>query len=145
MGVRTRLAVLRRRGALPRRPHRVPGAGWPLGARGHRGHYTALSRGTWGQRGALGLLLLSRVEPPSLDEWRGPARGTQRWPGRGALAMTQEERIWAVIDCGFTERQARFLVLVMRHGGVCIPRQYASFARIANGSRRCNAFFDRLG
>lgn len=46
--------------------------------------------------------------------------------------MTQEERIRAVIDCGFTERQARFLVLVMRHGGVCIPRQYASFAGIAN-------------
>lgn len=58
--------------------------------------------------------------------------------------MTQEERIRAVIDCGFTERQARFLVLVMRHGGVCIPRQYASFARIANGGRRCNAFFDKL-
>jgi hypothetical protein len=58
--------------------------------------------------------------------------------------MTQEERIRAVVDCGFTERQARFLVLVMRHGGVCIPRQYASFAGIANGGRRCNAFFDRL-
>lgn len=26
--------------------------------------------------------------------------------------MTQEERIQAVVDCGFTERQARFLVLV---------------------------------
>jgi hypothetical protein len=58
--------------------------------------------------------------------------------------MTQEERIRAVIDCGFTERQARFLVFVMRHGGVCIPRQYAGFAGIANGGRRCNAFFDRL-
>ena len=32
----------------------------------------------------------------------------------------------------------------MRHGGVCIPRQYASFAGIANGGRRCNAFFDKL-
>ena len=58
--------------------------------------------------------------------------------------MTQEDRIRAVIDCGFTERQARFLVLVMRHAGVCIPRQYASFAGIANGGRRCNAFFDKL-
>jgi hypothetical protein len=38
---------------------------------------------------------------------------------------------------------ARFLVLVMRRGGVCI-RQYAGFARIANGGRRCNAFFDKL-
>ena len=42
--------------------------------------------------------------------------------------MTQDERIRAVVDCGFTERQARFLVLVMRHGGVWIARQYASFA-----------------
>ena len=58
--------------------------------------------------------------------------------------MTQDERIRAVVDCGFTERQARFLVLMMRHGGVCVPRQYASVAGIANGGRRCNAFFDRL-
>jgi hypothetical protein len=58
--------------------------------------------------------------------------------------VTQDERILAVVDCGFTERQARFLVLVMRHAGVCIPRQYARFAGIANGGRRCNAFFDKL-
>ena len=58
--------------------------------------------------------------------------------------MTEDERNRAVVDCGFTERQARFLVLVMRHGGICIPRQYASFAGIANGGRRCNAFFDKL-
>jgi hypothetical protein len=58
--------------------------------------------------------------------------------------MTHEERVQAVIDFGFTERQARFVVLVLRHGGVCVPRQYASFAGIANGGRRCNAFFDRL-
>ena len=58
--------------------------------------------------------------------------------------MTHEERVQAVIDFGFTERQARFVVLVMRHAGVCVPRQYASFAGIANGGRRCNAFFDKL-
>jgi len=54
--------------------------------------------------------------------------------------MTQEERVHSVMDVGFTERQARFLVLVLRHAGVCIPRQYASFAGITNGARRCNAF-----
>ena len=58
--------------------------------------------------------------------------------------MTHEERVQAVIDFGFTERQARFVVAILRHGGVCVPRQYASFAGIANGGRRCNAFFDRL-
>ena len=59
-------------------------------------------------------------------------------------AGTQDVRIRAVTEFGFTERQARFLVLVMRHAGVCVPRQYASFTGIANGGRRCNAFFDRL-
>lgn len=58
--------------------------------------------------------------------------------------MTHEERVQAVVDFGFTERQGRFVVTVLRHGGVCVPRQYASFADIANGGRRCNAFFDRL-
>jgi hypothetical protein len=58
--------------------------------------------------------------------------------------MTHDERVQAVIDFGFTERQARFVVLVLRHSGVCVPRQYASFAGIANGGRRCNAFFDTL-
>ena len=69
---------------------------------------------------------------------------TRLRPSGSGEAGAQEERIRAVIDCGFTERQARFLVLVMRHGGVCIPRQYARFAGIANGGRRCNAFFDKL-
>jgi len=58
--------------------------------------------------------------------------------------MTQDVHIRAVIDFGFTERQARFVVLVLRHAGVCVPRQYASFSGVANGGRRCNAFFDRL-
>ena len=44
---------------------------------------------------------------------------------RLARADAQEQRVQAVKDCGFTERQARFLVLVMRHAGVCVPRQYA--------------------
>lgn len=35
-------------------------------------------------------------------------------------------------------------MLVLRHAGVCVPRQYASFAGIANGGRRCNAFFAKL-
>lgn len=57
--------------------------------------------------------------------------------------MTDNERVQAVVNFGFTERQARFLVLVMRHTGVCVPRQYAQFAGTAQGGK-CNAFFDRL-
>jgi hypothetical protein len=58
--------------------------------------------------------------------------------------MMTAERVQAVVDYGFTERQARFLVLVMRHAGLCVKRQYATFAGIANGGEKCNAFFDKL-
>src|SRR5262245_55999301 len=58
--------------------------------------------------------------------------------------MTTDERIQGVADYGFTARQARFLVLVMRPAGLCVKRQYAAFAGIANGGERCNAFFDKL-
>lgn len=58
--------------------------------------------------------------------------------------MTHEERVQAIVSFGFTERQARFVVLVLRHGGACVPRKYASLGGIANGGRRCDAFFDRL-
>ena len=54
------------------------------------------------------------------------------------------ERVEALRPFGFTERQARFLLLVMRHSGVCIKRQYGAFARIARGGQKCNAFFDKL-
>lgn len=53
------------------------------------------------------------------------------------------DRLHAIVEHGFTERQARFLELVMRHAGVCVPRQYAQAAGIAQGAK-CNAFFDRL-
>lgn len=58
--------------------------------------------------------------------------------------MTTAERVQAVGDYGFTERQARFLVLVMRHAGLCVKRQYAGFAGIANGGEKCNAFFEKI-
>lgn len=58
--------------------------------------------------------------------------------------MTTAERVRAVVDYGFTERQARFLVLVMQHSGLCVKRQYAAFAGIANGGDKCNAFFSKL-
>jgi len=57
--------------------------------------------------------------------------------------MTPEDRVKTVAALGFTERQARFLVLVMRHAGICVPRQYAAFAGTAYG-RRVNVLFDRL-
>jgi hypothetical protein len=57
--------------------------------------------------------------------------------------MTAEGRVTAITKFGFTERQARFLVTVMLHTGVCVPRQYARFAGTAYG-QKVNAFFDKL-
>ena len=57
--------------------------------------------------------------------------------------MTFHERVDAVSEFGFTTRQARFLVSVMLHGGVCVPRQYARLAGTAYG-HKVNVFFGKL-
>jgi hypothetical protein len=54
-----------------------------------------------------------------------------------------DDRVKAVSDLGFTERQARFLVTVMLYTGVCVPRQYAAFAGTAYG-HTVSRFFDKL-
>ena len=41
---------------------------------------------------------------------------------------------------GFTERQAHFLVLVLEHSGMCLPRQYRTFAGIAHGRQKHDLF-----
>jgi hypothetical protein len=57
--------------------------------------------------------------------------------------MQSQDRIGAVLKFGFTERQARFLVLVMQHSGVCLLRQYTAFAGIVHGQKTRN-FFAKL-
>jgi len=57
--------------------------------------------------------------------------------------MTAQDRIDAVARLGFPERQARFLVTVMTHSGVCLPRQYTAFAGIVYG-QKTRRFFARL-
>jgi hypothetical protein len=57
--------------------------------------------------------------------------------------MTFDDRVQAAAKFGFTERQARFLVTVMLHSGVCLPRQYAAFAGRAYG-HTASDFFARL-
>jgi hypothetical protein len=54
-----------------------------------------------------------------------------------------DDRVKAVSDLGFTERQARFFVTVMLYAGVCVPRQYATFAGTAYG-HTVSRFFDKL-
>jgi hypothetical protein len=51
-----------------------------------------------------------------------------------------DARVQAVINCGFTPRQARFLVTVLLHAGVCIARQYCDFAHIAYGQQMHDFF-----
>lgn len=44
-------------------------------------------------------------------------------------------RVQAIMDFGFTMRQARFLVFVLVHSGVFLERQYRAFAGIAHGQK----------
>jgi hypothetical protein len=57
--------------------------------------------------------------------------------------MKLEDRVKAIAELGFSERQARFLDLVMAFGGLCVPRQYATFAGTAYG-HAVSRFFDKL-
>ena len=57
--------------------------------------------------------------------------------------MTTEQRVMQIQLRGFTERQARFLVMVMLHSGVCVARQYGAFADLAHGRKICD-FFEGL-
>jgi hypothetical protein len=54
-----------------------------------------------------------------------------------------QDRVRAVADFGLPDRQARFLVTVMLHAGVCVPRQFARFAGTAYG-HTVNEFFDKI-
>ena len=57
--------------------------------------------------------------------------------------MSAIDRVRSVSRDRLTERQARFLVTVMQHSGVCVPRQFAAFAGIKHGQRTVD-LFDRL-
>lgn len=57
--------------------------------------------------------------------------------------MTFEDRVAGVEGLGFTERQARFLVTVISHTGVCMVRQYCAFCGIRHG-QIAREFFARL-
>jgi hypothetical protein len=59
------------------------------------------------------------------------------------LGQAVEGRVRAVVEFGFTERQARFLVTVMLHSGVCLLRHYTAFAGIVHGEKT-RKFFAKL-
>src|SRR6185295_9299180 len=90
------------------------------------------------------LHLLRRVhrthERPQRWTWERP----RPQPGGGTMGLSREDRVNAIAQFRYTERQARFLELVLRHGGVCVPRQYATVAGIANGGEKCTALFEKI-
>jgi hypothetical protein len=57
--------------------------------------------------------------------------------------MNLEHAIQTIAKRGFTEREARFLVLVARHSGVCVMRQYSTFAGVVFG-QKTRKFFANL-
>jgi RHS repeat-associated protein len=57
--------------------------------------------------------------------------------------LARRDQIAVVRGWGFTPRQARFLMLVLEHSGVCLPRQYRTFAGIAHG-RHTHRVFAKL-
>ncbi|HXJ35106.1 MAG TPA: hypothetical protein VMS22_13830 [Candidatus Eisenbacteria bacterium] len=57
--------------------------------------------------------------------------------------MTFEERVRALEDLGFSDRQTRFLVTVALHSGFCLRRHYAAFSGLAYGAG-VREFLDRL-
>jgi hypothetical protein len=62
---------------------------------------------------------------------------------RPSWTAAPEYREGAIKSFGLTERQARFLVAVMLHGGICVERQYCKFAGIAHG-QKAHDFFKKL-
>ena len=67
---------------------------------------------------------------------------TRLGPSGYGAALPFDDRVQAVAKKGFTERQARFLTIVMLHAGVCVPRQYARFCGIVHGAKT-RKFFAR--
>ena len=56
-------------------------------------------------------------------------------PDRWDIEQITIDRVHAIEAFGFTERQARFLVMVMLHAGVFVERQYCAFANIVHGQK----------
>ena len=54
--------------------------------------------------------------------------------------MTFAERVHAIAEKGFTERQAGFLVTVMLHSGVCVRRQVPASTLGLPTARRTTIF-----
>src|SRR5437660_3352514 len=140
MGARTRPAVLRRVGPLPRLPHRIRAAP-TRPSRRRRGSHRALSRRPRRQLRA-GRVARLWARGRQRSEWRARARSA----GGGGLPVMRAvpvrlrqsvnpARVGTLMRFGFSERQARFLVHVLVFSGVFLERQYRAFTGLAHGQK----------
>ncbi len=83
-----------------------------------------------------------RIRVLGLRQRRACGQVPSPYAGEG-LACGGSESQRSDSGFGLTARQARFLVLVLEHSGVCLPRQYRAFAGIAHG-RQTDRFFSKL-
>ena len=118
----------------------------PRGGRG--GDDGPLPRRPRGGRRALRFRSVRRVVRASFGRRGGCARRGRRTRDRGlaeeTLVMTTGRTDPRRRERSVSPRaRPRFLVTVMSHSGVCLPRQYATFAGVAYG-HKINRFFDRL-
>jgi hypothetical protein len=58
-----------------------------------------------------------------------------KWPRRELCNSIRPERVKSVMEFGFTELQARFLLHVLIYSGAFIERQYRTFTGVTHGQR----------
>jgi hypothetical protein len=68
-----------------------------------------------------------------------------KWPGRELCDSIRPERVSAVMEFGFTELQARFLLHVLVYSGVFIERQYRAFTGVKHGVKTAAFLTDLVG
>lgn len=67
------------------------------------------------------------------------------WPGRELCDSIRPERVSAVMEFGFTELQARFLLHVLVYSGVFIERQYRAFTGVKHGVKTADFLSNLVG
>jgi hypothetical protein len=68
-----------------------------------------------------------------------------KWPGRELCDSMRPERVAAVMEFGFNELQARFLLNVLVYSGVFIERQYRAFTGVKHGVKTAEFLTNLVG
>ena len=95
-------------------PHYRGAHGASAARSGFTCYYLAGVRAQWRAR---------RGGTPNSRRWEDVPMNLPQPPNRWDIEQIMTDRAQAIAACGFTERQARFLVTVMLHSGVFVERQ----------------------